>query len=120
MAAETFATVPTVRRVSLPAGCSVASSSKVSPICAKRTHSQHNAPGPAARSVLPLVLLPIGTLILLRAPRNHRSLYLFLGMALYSLVTMQFQGGPRWITYTWMVVFALSQAFYLPIAHSPH
>ena len=65
--------------------------------------------------LLGLTVLVIFPLILLRAPRDHRSLYLFVGFSFFALNQMWFQGGPRVVTYAWFAVSALGEAGLAPL-----
>ncbi len=62
--------------------------------------------------VLAISLSITGALILLRAPRDRKSLPMYLAMTGYALDQAWFPGGPEVFTYAWVGVFALGEAIF--------
>jgi class 3 adenylate cyclase len=63
----------------------------------------------------PLATAAIGVLVLIRAPRSRASRPFFLAAFATSLAFLYFQGGPREITYAWMVIVTVCATLVGPL-----
>ncbi len=63
----------------------------------------------------PIALCLVGALILIRAPRDRKSLPIFIGMQGYALNQLSFPGGPAILTYGWFTTNAIGEAIFAPM-----
>ncbi len=77
--------------------------------------SSMNASTPYKGIAVGVAFFAVGTLILLRAPLDRKSLPLYILFNSYALNQMWFPGGPTVLTYAWIGVFHLSGAIIMPM-----